>query len=81
MFSRGEGMAKDKDPLKLLLSDPMIRGIISIGNMGPIGIAAEDSHSECMLCGGQRELDNPYKGPCRLCGNKMTPNVLRIKLL
>jgi len=69
------------DDLTLFLEGPMVKGYISLGDLPPIGEAIEDSHSECMLCGGQRSSDNPYTGPCRLCGNKMTPNVLRIKLL
>ena len=69
-----------EDPLKLFLDSPMIKGFISVGKSIPIGIAEEDSHSECMLCGGQRRSDDPYTGPCRLCGNKMTPNIIRIKM-
>lgn len=69
------------DDLTLFLEGPMVKGFISLGGLPPIGEAIEDSHSECMLCGGQRSSDDPYIGPCRLCGNKITPNVLRIKLL
>jgi len=69
------------DDLTLFLEGPMVKGLISLGDLPPIGEAIEDSHSECMLCGGQRSSGDTYTGPCRLCGNKMIPNVLRIKLL
>ena len=69
------------DILKLVLEGPMIKGLICTGDSIPLGRAIEDTHSECMLCGGQRSSNNPYLGPCKLCGNKMTPNIIRIELL
>jgi hypothetical protein len=47
------------DDLTLFLEGPMVKGLISLGDLPPIGEAIEDSHSECMLCGGQRSSDNP----------------------